>query len=145
MWSRRRRRSVPPVLLPSLDRLSTLIERVVELIDAVGAAQAPAPEPEPVPESTREPEPVAEPTRELPAVAVDGVGTKVWLAFVPSPHGYRLVERRGAPPVPGAVLELDDARYRTLRLAPSPLPGDGRRCAYLEKEEAPREDRTFDA
>jgi multidrug efflux pump subunit AcrA (membrane-fusion protein) len=52
------------------------------------------------------------------------------LLFVPGP-GYRLVEvehgalRRGDP------FELEDVEYVVGRMGPSPLPGDGRRCAYL--------------
>ncbi len=132
VWSKRRRSSVPPVLLPSLDRLATLIDRVVELVDAVGGSQAPEPEPVPAPEPPRE--------------SVAPVGAEVaWLAFVPSAHGYRLVERPGAAPSSGELLELDDGLYRVIRLAPSPLPRDGRLCAYVEREEPPAEDRTFDA
>lgn len=128
---------MPPVILPSLDRLSTLIERVVELIDAVGATQEPAPEsvPDPAPES---------PNVSPPAAAGTTV-REAWLAFVPSPHGYRLVEREGSPPARGEALVLEDGRYLVLRLAPSPLPGDARRCAYLEREEPLLEARTFDA
>jgi hypothetical protein len=133
MWSRRRRRSAPPVILPSLDRLATLIERVVELIDAVGATQSQAPEPD------------AGHPREPSAVPVADGGEEAWLAFVPSPDGYRLFERAGPPPRGGEALELDGERYRVLRFAPSPLPGDRRRCAYLEREEPPSQDRSFDA
>ena len=133
VWSKRRRASVPPVLLPSLDRLATLIDRVVELVDAVGGSQAPDAEPEPAPEPPREPLPAA------------GTQEAAWLAFVPSAHGYRLVERPGAAPSSGQVLELDDGLYRVVRLSPSPLPRDGRLCAYVEREEPPAEDRTFDA
>ena len=43
MWFRRRRRQLPPVLLPPLDRLSELVDRVVTLLD-----EAPTPAPEPV-------------------------------------------------------------------------------------------------
>lgn len=136
MWPKGRRRSAPPVILPSLDRLSTLIERVVELVDAVGAKPVPAPEP--VPEAPREPEP--EPVPEPAAI-----GEQTWLAFVPSSHGYALVEREGPVPAPGGLLELEAERYRVLRLARSPLPGDRRRCAYLERQEPPAEARTFDA
>ena len=134
MWSKRRRPSAPPVLLPSLDRLSTLIERVVELVDAVGGTQT-------------APVPVSEPPREPAEAVVAKVGEEeeVWLAFVPSPQGYRLLELRTEPPQRKGVLELEDGRYRVLRLAPSPLPGDRRRCAYVEREEPPAEDRTFDA
>lgn len=136
MWRKGRQRSAPPVILPSLDRLSTLIERVVELIDAVGATPVPAPEP--VPEAPREPEP-------QPQAATTAGGEEAWLAFVPSPHGYRLLERQGAVPAPGAAVQLDELRFRVLRLAPSPLPGDRRRCVHLEGEERPAEARTSDA
>jgi hypothetical protein len=137
MWPKGRRPSAPSVILPSLDRLSTLIERVVELVDAVGTTPVPAPEP--VPEPPRD---VAEPAR-MPAAAESR--EEAWLAFVPSPSGYRLVERDGPLPAAGAVLELTEGRFRVLRLAPSPLPRDGRRCVHMEREEPPAEARTFDA
>ena len=66
-----------------------------------------------------------------------------WVAFVASPDGYRLLERDGSPPNCGAPLELDDGVFVVLRLGPSPLPGDRRRCAFLEQE-PPSPDRTFD-
>jgi hypothetical protein len=134
VWSKRRRPSAPPVLLPSLDRLAALIERVVELVDAVGGAEARA-------ETAEAPEPARTPAEVVATAPADAV----WLAFVPSPHGYGLVERSGAAPDPGDVLELDGGRYRVVRLAPSPLPGDRRRTAYVEREEPPAEDRSFDA
>ena len=148
LWRRRRQASpVPQVVLPSLDRLAGLIERVVELVDEVAGARgqgsnhAPAappvapPAPPPAP-PTRAPEvPVPE-----PAAEDDG-----WLAFLPSPNGYTLVPRPDSLPVLGAVLELDGAAFRVLRYAPSPLPGDRRRCAVVVREEPPEADRSFDA
>lgn len=121
LW--RRRRSPPPVVLPSLDRLAGLIERVVELVDAV--AVAPGPEPEAV---------------QAPASPSTG-----WVAFVASPAGYRIVDREGSPPSSGEGVELEGGRYRVLRLGPSPLPGDRRRCVFVEREEPPEAERTFDA
>ena len=119
------------MVLPSLDRLAGLIERVVELVDEVagGPAEAPeaAPEPAVAPAAT-----VSEPD--------DAQG---WLAFVPSPHGYTLVPRSGAAPAAGDALELDGSTFRVLRRAPSPLPGDGRPCVYVEREEPPEPDRSF--
>lgn len=54
------------------------------------------------------------------------------LLFVWSTTGYELVERDGeAPPLGGEVCERD-RRYRVTRVGPSPLPGDGRLCAYLQ-------------
>jgi len=148
LWRRRREESpVPQVVLPSLDRLAGLIERVVELVDEVAGARGPGsnhapaappaapPAPPPAP-PTRAPEvPVPE-----PAAEADG-----WLAFLPSPDGYTLVPRPDSLPVLGAVLELDGAVFRVLRYAPSPLPGDRRRCAVVVREEPPEADRSFDA
>lgn len=126
MWfRRRRRRQPPPVLLPSLDRLAELIERVVALLDEVTLA----PEPEPIPTTP------ANPTAPVP---------EGWVAFVHSPGGYRLLAQEGVPAASGATLELDDGAFRVLRLGPSPLPGDRRRCAFLEREEPPTGARTFD-
>ena len=109
---RRRKQTPAPVVLPSLDRLAGLIERVVELVDEVsaGSSEAPAPsrperQPEPAPE--RAPEPVAAPVAEA-----DGRG---WLAFVLSPQGYTLLPRDGAAPEPGEVVELDGTAFRVLR------------------------------
>jgi hypothetical protein len=54
------------------------------------------------------------------------------LLFVPSPQGYRLLEREGEPPAMGAELDLGgDARFLVNRIGPSPYPADARRCAYL--------------
>ena len=129
------------MLLPSLDRLAALIERVVELVDALGGSEASPAEPRPAAPAEPPPEPPPEGTRPVAAELKD----EVWVAFVPSPHGYRLLERRGGRPDPGQMLELDDGSYRVLRLAPSPLPGDKRRCAFVEREEPRAEDRTLDA
>jgi len=127
MWFRRRRRRQPPVLLPSLDRLAELIERVVALLDQVSLAPEPAPREELVLKQHK-----LEP-------ASDG-----WLAFVPSPEGYRLLAHDGAPPARLATIELELGRFVVLRLGPSPLPGDLRRCAFLERQEPPSAERTFD-
>lgn len=56
------------------------------------------------------------------------------ILFVPSPGGYGLVERGGAPPPPGYTLALGDGdgTYLVTRVASSPLPGDPRPCAYLQ-------------
>jgi hypothetical protein len=53
------------------------------------------------------------------------------LLFVWSPSGYRLIARSGEPPAPGSTLEDDEQRFRVTKVAPSPLPGDQRPCAYL--------------
>jgi hypothetical protein len=54
-----------------------------------------------------------------------------YLLFVSKPTGYELREREGEPPRVGEVVEETDGRLRVSKLGPSPLPGDGRRCAYL--------------
>jgi hypothetical protein len=53
-----------------------------------------------------------------------------YLLFVSKPTGYELREREGEPPAVGDVIEEEDAALRVSKLAPSPLPGDSRRCAY---------------
>lgn len=54
------------------------------------------------------------------------------LLFVWTPAGYRLEEREGEPPAPGAEVELDGGTQRVGRIGVSPLPGDTRRCVYLQ-------------
>lgn len=130
MWFRRlfrRRREPPPVLLPSLDRLGELIERVVALLDQVSLAPERAPPEEIVLQHHN------------PGPAADG-----WVAFVHSHDGYRLLQLDGPQPDRGATLELDDSVYLVLGLGPSPLPGDRRRCAFVQRQEPPPAERTFD-
>ncbi|MFO7571051.1 MAG: hypothetical protein R6W48_00425 [Gaiellaceae bacterium] len=62
---------------------------------------------------------------------MDGNGRGGYLVFVWSPAGYTLQERRGEPPAPGSEIEDGEHRYRVTKIAPSPLPGDRRLCAYL--------------
>ena len=52
------------------------------------------------------------------------------LLFVWTPSGYQLSEREGDPPAVGEEIEVDDRRLWITKLAPSPLPGDNRICAY---------------
>ena len=57
-----------------------------------------------------------------------------YLLFVPASRGYELVEREGEVPAVGAEVELEDGAqiYVVTKVAPSPLPGDDRRCAYVQ-------------
>jgi hypothetical protein len=56
-----------------------------------------------------------------------------YLLFVSKPSGYELVERDGEPPSPGTEVELEEGgRFTVSKLGPSPLPDDGRACAYLQ-------------
>jgi hypothetical protein len=147
LWRRRRQsQPSPQVVLPSLDRLAGLIERVVELVDEVAGPRGPGSNNAPAAPPLAPPAPPPAPTPALetavPEPAAEAAG---WLAFVPSPNGYTLVPRPNSLPVLGAVLELDGAVFRVLRYAPSPLPGDRRRCAVVVREEPPEADRSFDA
>jgi len=53
------------------------------------------------------------------------------LLFVWAPTGYELREQDGDPPAVGAEVEQDGQLMRVSKVAPSPLPGDDRPCAYL--------------
>jgi len=53
------------------------------------------------------------------------------LLFVPTPARYLLVEREGAPPHPGARLELDQGAFAVAKLGDAPFPGEDRPCAFL--------------
>ncbi|MHB8470469.1 MAG: hypothetical protein ACYDCH_12055 [Gaiellaceae bacterium] len=53
------------------------------------------------------------------------------LLFVSKPTGYELHEVAGEPPAVGAAVELDGKTLHVAKVAPSPLPGDRRPCAYL--------------
>ena len=54
------------------------------------------------------------------------------LRFVWTANGYELREREGEPPGVGEEVEEDETSLRVTKVAPSPLPGDRRRCAYLQ-------------
>jgi hypothetical protein len=54
------------------------------------------------------------------------------LLFVWKPSGYELREQEGEPPAVGSQVEQDGKTLRVTKVAPSPLPGDERPCAYLE-------------
>jgi hypothetical protein len=55
-----------------------------------------------------------------------------YLLFVWKPTGYELEEREGEPPAVGAEIDQNGGRMTVVKVAPSPLPGDQRRCAYLQ-------------
>ena len=59
------------------------------------------------------------------------MGDGRYLLFVTKPTGYELREREGEPPQVGQEVDEGDGRMRVTKVAPSPLPGDSRRCAYL--------------
>jgi len=53
------------------------------------------------------------------------------LLFVWSTTGYELRERDGDVPAVGAEVTEDGKTLHVTKVAPSPLPGDKRRCAFL--------------
>lgn len=55
-----------------------------------------------------------------------------YLLFVSKPSGYELRERDGDAPAVGDVIEEDETRMTVTKVAPSPLPRDDRRCAYVQ-------------
>jgi hypothetical protein len=55
-----------------------------------------------------------------------------YLLFVWKPSGYELRERDGEPPAVGDEVEEDSTRMTVTKVAPSPLPDDERRCAYVQ-------------
>ncbi len=54
------------------------------------------------------------------------------LRFVWTTNGYELREREGDAPGLGEEVDEDETRLRVTKVAPSPLPGDSRRCVYLQ-------------
>jgi hypothetical protein len=55
-----------------------------------------------------------------------------YLLFISKPSGYELLSRDSVLPGVGDEIEEDGTRQRVSKIAPSPLPGDRRRCAYLQ-------------
>jgi len=53
------------------------------------------------------------------------------LVFVWTPHGYGLDVADGPAPAVGARVSVGGVDRVVAKLGRSPLPGDGRRCAYL--------------
>jgi hypothetical protein len=55
-----------------------------------------------------------------------------YLLFIGKPSGYELREREGDVPKVGDEIEEDETRMTVTKVAPSPLPRDDRRCAYVQ-------------
>jgi len=55
-----------------------------------------------------------------------------YLLFVWKPSGYELHERDGEPPAVGDEVQEGETRMVVTKVAPSPLPADERRCAYIQ-------------
>jgi hypothetical protein len=58
--------------------------------------------------------------------------SRTHLRFVWSTNGYELREREGDAPGLGEEVDEGEVRLRVTKVAPSPLPGDSRRCVYLQ-------------
>jgi hypothetical protein len=52
--------------------------------------------------------------------------------FVWSPSGYSLLARAGEPPPVGSEVGVSGGDRIVTKVGPSPLPGDPRRCAFLD-------------
>lgn len=55
-----------------------------------------------------------------------------YVVFAWSPTGYELSEREGLPPAVGEDVEEGERTLRVSKVGQSPLPGDRRRCVYLQ-------------
>jgi hypothetical protein len=55
-----------------------------------------------------------------------------YVLFLSKPTGYVLVDREGEPPAIGSEVEANGGSVRVLKIGPSPIPGDERRCVYSE-------------
>jgi hypothetical protein len=73
----------------------------------------------------------------VPGERTAAIEPGVELLFVPGPE-YRLVETEGKRLAAGATVDVEGEGYVVTKIARSPLPRDGRRCAYLVRG-APRE------
>jgi len=52
--------------------------------------------------------------------------------FVWSPSGYALLSRAGEPPPVGSEVGVSGGLRVVTKIGASPLPGDDRRCAFLD-------------
>ena len=62
-------------------------------------------------------------------------GADAHVLFLWHSSGYQLLSREGAVPEAGTEISLSEhggGRYVVCKVGPSPLPGDPRRCAFLD-------------
>jgi hypothetical protein len=69
---------------------------------------------------------LAERVADTPRAEADPEAESGYVLLLPSPDGYRLVERDGAVPALGDEVEVDGRTYRALTRNGSPFPGDRR-------------------
>jgi hypothetical protein len=92
-------------------------------------------EPEPPPLSDPQTPTTPEPSEIAGETIAPGKPESEHLLLVPTPQGYLFLEQGGAAPKVGQVIELPEvrsARFVVAKLTSSPLPQDGRVCAYLQ-------------
>ena len=79
---------------------------------------------------------IAEEERRRAETDGDGDTPASHVLFISQASGYKLVPREGEVPELGSEVVLSDGTekvYRVSKVGHSPLPGDRRRCAYLER------------
>ena len=131
-----------------------LVEAQVECVEEpllVEARVVPEEEPQPVEaqvEHVEEPQPTEVILTELHEALLAEVGyadetapepdpRTACVAFAPTTDGYRLVALEAAPE-PGETIDIAEVgEYLVLRVGRSPIPGDDRRCAYVEERVTP--------
>jgi hypothetical protein len=59
-------------------------------------------------------------------------GGSNYVLFVWSPGGWTLQQREGEAPAVGATVANGETLLQVVKLGPSPLPGDRRRCAFTQ-------------
>ena len=59
------------------------------------------------------------------------------VAFAPTTDGYRLVALEALPEAGETIDIAELGEYLVLRVGRSPIPGDDRRCAYVEESVTP--------
>jgi hypothetical protein len=122
-----------------------------DALDAVEAHAEPEDEPHPVEtpaEPVTEPQAVEVMLTELHEALAAEVGyaqelapelepRTVSVAFAPTTDGYRLFALEGQPEA-GETIDIPEVgEYLVLRVGSSPIPGDDRRCAYVEERVTP--------
>ncbi|HST26379.1 MAG TPA: hypothetical protein VLJ76_10330 [Gaiellaceae bacterium] len=76
---------------------------------------------------------VAEAEAELePPPAEEGEAGPGHVLFVWTPSGYQLLSRAGEPPAVGSEVGVSGGLRVVTKVGVSPLPGDRRRCAFLD-------------
>ena len=79
---------------------------------------------------------IAEEEQRRAEVGGDGGAPDEHVLFISLASGYELLPREGEVPEVGSEVVLSDGGeevYRVCKVGSSPLPGDRRRCAFLER------------